>query len=355
MISSQFDQLWNRLKNQFIASEPEHCKILNGVQPGAKANKTHFSETKENQNWKPVLRRNTNGKTLEPYLINWTKQKDKYFKYPSDEIRRPKPDWHFTIKEKVIINATRNVGSPWRFYAAIDSNKYVIIENFHYILPSNKVPVEVLAAIFNSMVANAWFACNSNNFNISNRIIGDLPFPEFTLHQQKQIRDIVKQISDMKKELSDENIMPIQKMILTLDEIVFDAYKISKAERTQIKNWMNRFQRPGQEWHEQISRTKILPKVYEGRKWILTGQVISVEESGNSVSLMVNDKVEDLPIPSTMPGWALRPDVAFEATIPWEQRYQKKLTEIIWLSFKPLGYDYLSDEELVSIISNADK
>jgi hypothetical protein len=52
-----------------------------------------------------------------------------------------------------------------------------------------------------------------------------------------------------------------------------------------------------------------------------------------------------------MPGWALRPDAAFEADIPYEDRYQQEIKNITLTNFTPLEFGYLSDEELFDHIA----
>ena len=58
-----------------------------------------------------------------------------------------------------------------------------------------------------------------------------------------------------------------------------------------------------------------------------------------------------IPIPREMPGWALRPDAAFEADIPYEERYQQELKSLTLTNFSPLEFGYLSDEELFNHIA----
>jgi hypothetical protein len=59
----------------------------------------------------------------------------------------------------------------------------------------------------------------------------------------------------------------------------------------------------------------------------------------------------EIPIPPTMPGWALRPGTTFLASIPWEQRHEIDLSRINWLDFRTLEFGYLSDEDLIALLT----
>ncbi len=350
-VSSPLDHIWSRLDKEFIPICPNFCTMNNGVLVGKIARPTHFSEHYVGEGWKPVLKDNLRGKTLQPYAIDWYGQKEKYIKYPSKEIEGPRTPADFERPIKLIMNATRNPRSPWRFYVAIDSRQLVVTENFHYILPK-KATVEELAAVLNSPIANAWFS--SRNYHRDITLDGglkQLPFPNFSEQQKQEIRELVHQIGKLNQSEFREDDS-VRSSIIKLDEIVFDAYGLDNDERNQIREWMGLFHRPGREWE---GRTSTLRKVeaYRGRHWTLTGEIESIDIDRKTVSLWLEGQNNsfEMPIPSTLPGWALRPGVSFQAITPWEQRYSSDLSQIDWLDFHPLGYDYLSDTELLSQLS----
>lgn len=156
MRSSMFDHIWRRIATNFPAIDPHFCGIFNGIKPGSSARPTHFDDTSHGEEWRPVLYKNEHG-TLEPFLVNWANQTTKYVKYPSDELERPRDSSHFDCSKKVVTNATRNPNSPWRFYAAVDTHRLVVTENFNYILP-REASAEELTAVLNSTLANAWYS-----------------------------------------------------------------------------------------------------------------------------------------------------------------------------------------------------
>jgi hypothetical protein len=351
MTSSPFEHIWSRIESQFPESEPEFCIIRNGVQPGKKARPTHFSPENEGKEWRPVLYNNKTGEILGPYLIRWDAQKIRYIKYPSSELQWARTPEHFDRPSKVVFNAVRNPDYRWRIFAAIDRSRLVVTENFNYILPKEGVTVEELASVFNSMLANAWFSSRSHNVKINLTTLKKMPFPNFTDGQREQVIALVQRIVEKKQSLLNADVEEIRKCIVKLDRIIFDAYGIAPCERKEIRNWMERFERPGKEWEDTDFGSQTLKaQPYQGRKWGLSGEVENVSYERRTISIWLQGRsdTKEIPIPPSMPGWALRPGVAFLAFIPWEQRYEEDLSKIRWLDFQPLDFGYLSDEELVN-------
>ncbi len=353
MVSSPFDRIWNKIEKQFDRIEPNFCTIRKGVDPGENARDSHFSRSNQGEGWRRVLYNNRTGKVLEPFSVNWDAQEVRYIKYPSDELERPRNPEHFDQPGKLVMPSNRNAGNPWRFYAAIDREQLVVTHNFHYVLPSETASIEELAAVFNSLIANAWYASHNYHTTIILASLKPMPFPCFSQQQRKKIRDLVGQIEKMKQSFPDTDIEALRQHIIELDEIVFDGYGLTPGERTQIRSWMNRFPRPGQEWKgvPLVRREELAP--YQGRQSKLSGEVESVNTEHATISLYTQNRDDpmEIPIPPTMPGWALRPGATFLVTIPWKQRYETDLSIIRWIDFRPLDYGYLSDEELTKLLT----
>jgi type I restriction-modification system DNA methylase subunit len=351
MVSSSFDHIWDRIEEQFSTVHPNFCRIYNGVQPGKQARSSHFSSQDGGKGWKRVLSKNVGGKTLEPFLIDWANQRDRYIRYPSDELQWPRKPEHFKQPTKLVMNATRNPENPWRFYAAIDRDRFVVTENFHYVLPAEGVTIEELAAVFNSMVANAWYSSHNYHRDITLKYLKLMPFPSFSEQQRKEIRNLVCQITEMKQSPRPSS-EDIRRHIVRLDEVVFDAYGLNSEERTQVRNRMDRFPRPGQEWEGKPLVSDVSEELapYQRRQWRLIGEIEAVNAERGTVSLWTQgrDGSKEIPIPSTMPGWALRPGAAFWGFIPWEQRHETDVSKIKWLGFRPLEFGYLSNGELTA-------
>jgi hypothetical protein len=354
LVSSPFDHIWDKIEDRFPTISPDFCRIYNGVQPGKQARPTHFSSQDQGEGWKPVLYQNIDGETLEPFAIRWENQQNKYIRYPSDELQWPRTPEHFDQPVKLVMNATRNLRNPWRFYAAIDRDKLIVTENFHYVLPSGKATAEELAAVFNSMLANAWYSSRNYHRDITLKYLNGMPFPRFEGQQKQEIRQLVRRIVKLKRSIPGVSVEELRRDITKIDDIVFDAYGLAREERKQLRTWMTQFRRPGWEWQGiRLEPRASIP--YEGRQWRLSGEIEVVDAEHQTVSLWTQGlgAAIEIPIPSTMPGWALRPHAAFLASIPWEQRHETNLSKVKWLNFWPLDFGYLSDEELFSALEES--
>ena len=93
-----------------------------------------------------------------------------------------------------------------------------------------------------------------------------------------------------------------------------------------------------------------------GRQWPITGQVLEVDAENDVLTLWVRGYNEEQPlrakIPESMPGWALRQDVMFQAEIPWESRESEQLLVSEATNFRPLDFSYTSTEELVALLND---
>lgn len=346
MASSPLDQIFRSINSCFEAIHPKHCRIHNGVQPGKDARKTHFEQDYCGKEWRKALLNNVRGQILEQYRIHWQSQEKKYIKYPSPQLQWPRTAAHFQVSKKIIINATRNAGGPWRLMAAIDEELLIPTENFHYGLVQNSVTAEEIVAVLNSAFANAWYARNFQGRDINLAILKKLPFPVFSEPQKELIAKLVNQVAN---EVGDTH-----NAILQLDEIVFDAYGLSGEDQERVKDWMERSPRPrpGKEWAKKERKSRPQNReVYQGEQWRMAGEVLDVSaESGMVLIEPDYGEAQEIPVPETMPGWAMRPNVAFEALIPIDQAYETDLRRINWLKFEPLDYGYMSEEELLESI-----
>lgn len=347
------------LEKKFNPIYPSIADIRNGVKVGKAQRRTHLSYDWRGEGWRPALIRNKKSLALQPFVIDWEQQEDvRYIKYPSSEIERPRKPEHFEIAPKVIINGARNPSTPWRIYAAIDRNRLVVSENFHYALPKGAT-TEVLCAVLNSMIVNLWFSINNYQRDVSEPLLKRIPFPSFTDKQSSKIRSLVEAIEEAVK--NNPSVPPsnnFQKDIFwQLDEIIFDAYQVSKDDRKQIRKWMESFTRPGIWFIEKpsIDETRqSYQQNYQVRTWKVTGLIESVQMD-KTISIWVEGRGSDsILIPSTLPGWALRPNVAFTATIPWEERFETNLQKLTWLNFSPVEFGYLSEEDLVLMLNEND-
>ena len=94
--------------------------------------------------------------SLEPYLIT-----DALYLNASSELMRTnsyKRPWH---EPKVIVNARRRSRGAWKISASADETGLMCYQNFHALWSCSTLSLEVLAAVLNGPVANAFVATPS--------------------------------------------------------------------------------------------------------------------------------------------------------------------------------------------------
>jgi hypothetical protein len=352
MKSSSLDALWERFET-FQTAEPALGQFFNGVQPGKGARATHLSETDHGLGWRKALNKITHEGVLEPFVIRWASQQIRYIRYPSPEIFRPRKEEHFQVEQKVVLNATRNASSWWRLKAAVDTERLVVLENFHYIIPNQGTSATLIAALLNSMFVNAWYSNQSVARDVTLAYVRRFPVPDLTEDQVLKLQEISRAVTlaaadQLKNAEADE-------LYQRLDDAVFDAYGCSQAERTAIRDHMARFRRPG-------TRTRRLvtvatdPESVQKETWRVLGIVEAIHPERRTVSIWIEGlaDAEEIPIPQTMPGWLLRPGTGFFGTIAAEQRSENAMVDIRWFGFEPVEYGYLSDDELMTTLLNGE-
>ena len=81
-------------------------------------------------------------------------------------------------KPKVITNAARKSRGPWTITAAIDEQGLACYENFDGIWPAGDMPLEVIAALLNGPVANAFLSSHRTTRRNKIEIIEQIPIPQ---------------------------------------------------------------------------------------------------------------------------------------------------------------------------------
>ena len=117
---------------------------------------------------------------------------------------------------------------------------------------------------------------------------------------------------------------------------------------------MSGFRRPGT---QHTSRRGLESRTHErvGEVWRVLGIVEGIDPERKTVTLWLQgmDGIGEVPISDTMPGWLLRPDTAFWATIPREYRSAERHEQVRWLDFEPVEYGYMNEQQLLDRLTGA--
>ena len=248
---SPMSDLWKMLASRFGKLE-DFASVNNGCRLKA-GDSTSVSDKKRDSQDRPYIDRT---EYLRPFaLIAGPKTRPvRWLRYGGhlDRARTPA----IFDREKILINANRNPGSAWRIVASISRDTLYVSDNFHVVIPLDNTPVEILAAILNSPLANAWFDSRCRKRKVVQEILEKLPFPSL---ESIPSQEIIKAVRAMEKAVTakwrkqtegmffDEVLetSDTARLLAEIDELVYDAYGISKNERRQIDNLMRTDRRPG--------------------------------------------------------------------------------------------------------------
>jgi methylase of polypeptide subunit release factors len=157
---------------------------------------------------------------------------------------------------KILVNSNRNPGNAWRLIAAPAPAGLYFSENFHAVVPREQASTEVILAVLNSPVANAWFDAHCRKRKVVQSILEELPFPLFSEADADQVRMLVRKMSSVvvaRWKSSEEGLFyegPKETLGSTtlrdrLDELVFRAYGLTAQEARHIQKYMATDKRPG--------------------------------------------------------------------------------------------------------------
>ncbi len=337
--------------------------VRNGIIPGENQRGSHIDSDRRGPEWRPWL---GGTRDLEPYALKSGNQQ--YVRYPGN-IHRPRLDLESIFgspNSKVLVNSGRAPGNPWRMYAAIDEVGYFPAQGIHCVIPKDgSVRLEELVAILNSSVANAWVDSRNRRRWLSMATLAGIPFPTFTESMRQVVIARVREIMALKQpQLVGSaryytDVEVIRDLVLSVDDIVCNAFGVSDQGRDMLSKYFAGYPRHGLEWKDYIETTDGDSTTSNGRKWSVTGQVIHVDAGNDALTLWVRGYKDSqpfrIPIPEAMPGWALRPEAAFDADIPWQSRGSDDLPVTDLTNFRPIDFSYSRPEELVELLENSNK
>lgn len=170
-------------------------------------------------------------------------------------LHRPRERRIFEAK-KVLVNANRNPGSPWRLVAAPAPANLFFSLNFHGVLQRDSaVPLEQVVAVLNSPVANAWIDARTRGRWIPVSTIERLPFPRMDPAALDALVRRVRQLHDVTLQnwgnesggLLFEDVAEDEKsarLLADIDDMIYDAYRLTARDRREVERVMRSGKRP---------------------------------------------------------------------------------------------------------------
>ena len=184
--------------------------------------------------------------SVEPYLINRT-----VFLDVSPDLMRTQAHelpWH---QPKLVVNASRLSRGPWKISASLDSVGLTCYRNFHGVWSSKDLPLEVLAAILNGPVANAFVSTRRDTRYIRVQSLNDIPVPPMDKLQQENISSLVLQYLEIRGqwsagtlELSNAQEECVD-ALMAIDAEVLKLYGLPPRTERMLLDHFRNYSRPG--------------------------------------------------------------------------------------------------------------
>ncbi|MBI3823760.1 MAG: N-6 DNA methylase [Planctomycetes bacterium] len=156
-----------------------------------------------------------------------------------------------TGKPQVVVNYIRAMRGPWRIKAFLDNAGHAAINTYLTVRPKTGGPsIQVLWAILNSPVGNAYAYCNTMQKHIYDGLIADLPLPVITRERCNAIETAASAYLAA-VEASDAAFMQVdatnavKRMLLALDAEVLKLYDLPPRLERQLLDLFTGVERKG--------------------------------------------------------------------------------------------------------------
>ena len=156
--------------------------------------------------------------------------------------------WH---RPKLVVNASRRTRGAWRIAASQDDVGLVCYQNFHGIWPTAELSLEVLAAVLNGPLANAFVSTREPSRHLRVGTLREIPIPEIDQAQQQVISSLVQQYCDARalwlagRLETGESYDRCSQLLQSIDAEVLRAYDLSPRIERALLDWFSGHVRPG--------------------------------------------------------------------------------------------------------------
>ncbi|MGJ8480219.1 N-6 DNA methylase [Sphingobium yanoikuyae] len=153
--------------------------------------------------------------------------------------------WHLP---KVLINNQRSSRGPWRLAAAADRTGLWASQQFSAIWPTGDYDVDMLAAILNGPLANAFVTEHSTDHDFTNVMLERMPLPRAL--DKPALRDAVAEYGRLLNEKLNSVMAShifdhqLDRLITRIDAIVLDGYDLPPKLERQLFNYFKGRERP---------------------------------------------------------------------------------------------------------------
>ena len=163
-------------------------------------------------------------------------------------------------KPKVIANAARISGDRWLIAGAVDDEGLVCTQQFYGIWATGVVPLEVIAALLNSPIANAFIGAHLASRENQISVIQQIPIPKFKQSQIHLIVSLVREYIAYREQWRNELVnsryfeSSCRGLIRQIDVEILDAYNLPMHLEREVMGYFQGYTRPGP-----VSRIQLKP------------------------------------------------------------------------------------------------
>lgn len=170
--------------------------------------------------------------------ISPTDMKDKAYEY----------DWG---KPKIIANAFRRSRGHWRITSSPDYEGLYCTQNFHGIWVNDNTPLEVISAILNGPIANAFISdleMTSEEIRVST--LNNIPIPDITKTQSDMIVELVSRYAQTRQQwldgilVNDSARIACDKLLRRIDGEVLQMYNLPQKLVKKLLEYFTGHPRP---------------------------------------------------------------------------------------------------------------
>lgn len=153
---------------------------------------------------------------------------------------------------KVVANAVRTSRGAWTIIAAPEPKGLVCTTNFYGVWPTDETSLEVIAAVINGPLANAWITLQRGSpRHNSIRELEGVPLPLLSREQQARVVDLVRAYNAGLRMEDAESVSwndDLAQMLLEIDLLVLSGYDLPEALEGALLATFDGQERPGAPW-----------------------------------------------------------------------------------------------------------
>jgi hypothetical protein len=154
-------------------------------------------------------------------------------------------------KPKVMVNAVRIKSDRWVMAGIVDEQGLVCYQNFHGLWPTAHLPIEVIAAIVNSPIANAFLSTHRSAWHNRKDTIEQIPVPELRPSQIRRIVSLVREYMSYRKQWDTQSEQTIhlesrcRGILKQIDAEILAAYNLPMHLEAELLKYFDGYERPG--------------------------------------------------------------------------------------------------------------